>query len=144
MASEIEGCELDVADGELLGSCVRLGGARVRVGGALTGVEGCGVLAEAVDKRGGQHTGLQDCHAVVLQHVQKGRLSGIVEAEEQKLCVLVGEAERGQEVEDWAATSASCASGSAAAPVGYVELGDTYTCRWLAHNYRVANKAPTS
>ena len=43
MASEIEGCELDVADGELLGSCVTLDIERVKArqeaywGGELRG-----------------------------------------------------------------------------------------------------------
>lgn len=43
--------------------------------------------------RGGERTGLQNGYAVVLKHVQKSRLSGIVESEEEQLCVLVGEAE---------------------------------------------------
>jgi len=75
---------------------------------------------------------LQDRYTVVLKHVQKRCLSGIVEAEEQELCVLVGEAERGQEVEDWMARSASCAFGGVAALTGYVELGNTYTWRWVS------------
>lgn len=43
MASEIEGCELDVTDGELLGSCVALDGEGVKArreaywGGELRG-----------------------------------------------------------------------------------------------------------
>lgn len=44
---------------------------------------------------------MQDCYTVVLEHVQESGLSGIVKAEEQQLCVLVGEAKRGQEIEDW-------------------------------------------
>ena len=52
MASQIEGCELDVANGQLLGSCVTLGDGTKRIGGALTRVEGCEMLAEAVDERG--------------------------------------------------------------------------------------------
>lgn len=37
-----------------------------------------------------------------LQHVQKGRLSGIVEAEEEELGVLVEQAEGGQDIVDCA------------------------------------------
>lgn len=53
MTSEIEGCELDVANGQLLGGYVTLGDGIKRAGAALTRVEGYGLLAEAVDERGG-------------------------------------------------------------------------------------------
>jgi len=43
---------------------------------------------------------LQDSDTIVLEHVQKRGLSGIVKTEEEELCVLVGQAERGQKVED--------------------------------------------
>ncbi len=66
------------------------------------------MLAEFIEERGGQRTGLQDCYTVVLEHVQKRCFSGIVKAEKKKLCVLVGEAERGQKVEDCVVTSALC------------------------------------
>lgn len=51
-------------------------------------------------RRGGERTGLEDGYTVVLQHVQQRCLSGIVKTEEEELCVLVGKAERGEEVED--------------------------------------------
>jgi hypothetical protein len=51
-------------------------------------------------RRGGERTGLENCYTVVLQHVQKRCLSGIVKTEEEKLCVLVGKAEGGEKVED--------------------------------------------
>lgn len=35
-----------------------------------------------------------------LQHVQQGRLSGVVETEEQQLCVLVEQAEGGENIVD--------------------------------------------
>jgi len=35
-----------------------------------------------------------------LQHVQKSSLSGIIETEEEKLCVLVKEAEIGEDIPD--------------------------------------------
>jgi hypothetical protein len=78
---------------------------------------------------------LQDGYTVVLEHVQESGLSGIVKAEEQQLCVLVGEAKRGQEIEDWRTYQRRvCTIYSIAAtePVGYVELGFTYTCGRLA------------
>lgn len=66
MAAEVEGGELAVADGELLG--------------------------------GGVKSGLEHSDTVVLQHVQQGCLSSIVKTEEEELCVLVGEAERGEDI----------------------------------------------
>jgi hypothetical protein len=47
-----------------------------------------------------RRSGLEYCYTVVLQHVQKRCLSGIVKTEEEKLCVLVGKAEGGEKVED--------------------------------------------
>ena len=41
-----------------------------------------------------------DAHAVVLQHVEEGRLAGIVEAEEQELGALVVEAKVRECVEE--------------------------------------------
>ena len=73
---------------------------------------------------------MQDGYTVVLEHMQEGCLSGIIETEEQQLCVLVGEAERGQKVEDCMRISASCAIDMLRRRpcMGYVELGNTYTC----------------
>jgi hypothetical protein len=80
---------------------------------------------------------LQDGYTVVLEHVQESGLSGIVKAEEQQLCVLVGEAKRCQEIEDWRTyqrrvSTIYCVRIAATEPVGYVELGFTYTCGRLA------------
>lgn len=41
---------------------------------------------------------LEGREAVVLEHVEEGRLAGIVEAEEEDLCVLVDEAKAGEDV----------------------------------------------
>ena len=60
-------------------------------------------------ERGGERTGLQDSYTVVLEHVQKCCLSGIVKTEEEQLCVLVGKAKGGEKVVDWVGISASCA-----------------------------------
>jgi hypothetical protein len=43
---------------------------------------------------------LQDRNAVVLEHVEQRRLSGIVKTEEQQLGVLVEQAERREDVEN--------------------------------------------
>ena len=43
---------------------------------------------------------MENGYTVVLEHVQEGCLAGIVKTEEEKLCMLVGETERGQKVED--------------------------------------------
>lgn len=48
--------------------------------------------------RGRVQGGLEGREAVVLEHVQEGRLSGIVESEEEDLCVLVDEAKAGEDV----------------------------------------------
>jgi hypothetical protein len=67
--------------------------------------------------------------------VQESSLSGIVKAEEQQLCVLVGEAKRGQEIEDWRTYQRRVSTmqcGCRAHGMGYVELRFTYTCRRLA------------
>lgn len=45
MASEIEGCELYVADGELLGSYVALGVIGTRDRGRLTGVQSYAIVS---------------------------------------------------------------------------------------------------
>lgn len=101
MASEIEGCELHVADGELLGGCVALEWEGQSGSGELTRVQGCIMVSRhSTSRRGGERTGLQDRYTVVLQHVQKRCLSGIVKTEEEQLCVLVGKAEGGKKVED--------------------------------------------
>ncbi len=42
--------------------------------------------------------GLHDGHTVVLQHVEKSRLSGIVETEEEELGVLVKQTKRREDV----------------------------------------------
>lgn len=130
MASEIEGCELDVANGELLGGCIALNGEVAGQVDGLTRVKSCLMSVESAKGRGTQHTGLQDRYTVVLEHVQESGLSGIVETEKQQLCVLIGQAERGKKVEDWEGTSASCANGVTAPLMGYVELEVTYTCRY--------------
>jgi hypothetical protein len=58
------------------------------------------VSTHSARRRGGERTGLENGYTVVLQHVQKRCLSGIVKTEEEKLCVLVGKAEGGEKVED--------------------------------------------
>jgi hypothetical protein len=58
------------------------------------------VSRHSTRRRSGERTGLENCYTVVLQHVQKRCLSGIVKTEEEKLCVLVGKAEGGEKVED--------------------------------------------
>lgn len=79
-----------------------------------------------MEGRSGLLTGLQNCYTVVFKHVQECRLSGIVKTEEQQLCVLVSQAERGEKVEDCVDLSASCAFGGVVARMGYVEVEDGY------------------
>ena len=44
---------------------------------------------------------LEHGHTVVLEHVEEGGLSGVVEAQEEKLGVFVEEPERGQNIPDY-------------------------------------------
>lgn len=53
MASEIEGCELDVANGELLGSCGALDYEALRLGDSLTGVQSCVAVSNVYLHKGG-------------------------------------------------------------------------------------------
>lgn len=48
--------------------------------------------------RGRVQRRLEGREAVVLEHVEEGRLAGVVEAEEEDLCVLVDEAKAGEDV----------------------------------------------
>ena len=57
-------------------------------------------IADGEFLRGRVQRGLQHGDAVVLQHVEQCRLSGIVEAQEQQLGVLVREAQVGQDLPD--------------------------------------------
>lgn len=50
---------------------------------------------------------LQNRDTVILEHVQQGRLAGVVKAQEQELAVLVRQAERGQKVPNYYLLSAS-------------------------------------
>ena len=86
MPAEIEGCELHVADGELFGGGVECGRQDRNA-----------VILRAnqlfADTPGGRRR-------KYLQHMQQRRLASIVEAEEEELSVLVGEAERGENIPD--------------------------------------------
>jgi hypothetical protein len=53
-----------------------------------------------VDVLTGMESRLQDGDTVVLQHVEEGRLAGIVKTEEKQLGVLVQESKVGEDIVD--------------------------------------------
>ena len=110
MAAEVEGRELDVTDRELLGRWRRgLAAAdAARTRSELTGVQrrredgDAVVLGRALAACGGGagRGGGTAGGATHLEHVQQRRLAGVVEAEEQHLCVLVRQAQGRENVPD--------------------------------------------
>lgn len=95
--------------------------------------------------KSGERTWLEDSYTVVLEHVQERGLSGIIEAKEEELCVLVGKTERGQKVEDCVGVSALGASWKCCDAHGlrggweYIHLQ-----RQLASNYLLLYEGLTS
>ena len=130
MASEIEGCEFDVADGELFRGYVALGHAGARANGELTGVESW-VVVSRVLRRGGRAVNvlgcstatrsfLSMCRSVVFPALSRPRKRSFA-------CLLARPREARRSKTTWTCQRrVSC--GDMAVLMGYVEVENTYTC----------------
>lgn len=88
MSTQIIGCELDVANSQFFGSYISRTHTYTRVS-LLLQIRNDPYRRETLTR---MERRLQSGKTVILEHVQESSLSGVIETQEENLCILVKEA----------------------------------------------------